>query len=148
MNEPNEKTYDIIDSEGNLVEKADFKDAITEEGKELVVGSAEKQLTEGDVKKLHKLYTTCRHPVVLACKHRLDLHVQPRHRNCEHCWFAFFNQHGELVQQLDEMHTEGNDSVIVALQGVKFLHRWRQFMSTIAKWKEENEETTDATRIS
>jgi len=129
MNEPNEKTYDIVDSDGNLVEKADKVD------------SEEKQLTSGDVKNLHKLYTTVRLPVVLACKHRLDLHEQPRHRNCEHCWFAWFNQHGEIVKQLDEMHADGQDAVIVQLQGKKFLHRWKQFMSTIARWKEENEKT-------
>ena len=127
MNEPNEKTYDIVDSDGNLVEKADKVD------------SEEKQLTSGDVKKLHKLYTTVRLPVALACKHRLDLHEQPRHRNCEHCWFAWFNQHGEIVRQLDEMHADGQDVVIVQLQGKKFLHRWRMFMATIARWKEENE---------
>lgn len=106
-----------------------------------------KQLTEGEIKLVRKKYVTIHHPRVIICKHRLDLRCPPRHANCQHCWFAFFNNHGKVVQQLDEMHTAGEDRVIVALQGVKFLHRWLQFMATIAQWKtaqEINEQVSNA----
>jgi hypothetical protein len=120
MNDPTEKTYDIVDSEGTLIEH----DGVPVVDEPAPVPVPVRQ--------------TCHLPVVKACGHRLDLHVQPSHRNCEDCWFAFFNTHGELCRQLDEMHmSEGGDSAIIQLQGVKFLHRWRQFMSTIARWKFE-----------
>lgn len=91
--------------------------------------------TVGELKLLRKQYITVQHPRVIACLHRLDMGRQPRHRNCEHCWFAWFQNHGEVVQQLDEMHTSDNDGLIIYLQGSKFYHRWRQFMATVAQWK-------------
>lgn len=100
----------------------------------------EKVLSEGELKNYRKQYVTVVLPRVLACGHRLDLGRQPRNKNCEDCWFAWFNEHGEICQQLDEMNTAHGDDVIVQLQGVKFLHRWRQFMSTVANWKQENNE--------
>ncbi len=95
--------------------------------------------TIGEIKKARKLYWTVSHPKVVACEHRLDLTRQPAHRNCQHCWFAWFNEHGEIVQQLDEMFVTGPSGVdmIIQLQGIKFYKMWRKFMSTIAKWKEE-----------
>ena len=125
MNEPTEKTYDIVDSEGTLIEH----DGVPVGDEPVPVPAPALPARQ-----------TCHLPVVKACGHRLDLHVQPSHRNCEDCWFAFFNTHGELCQQLDEMHTsEGGDSAIIQLQGAKFLHRWKQFMATIAQWKIEHE---------
>ena len=91
--------------------------------------------TPAEARKLRKLYVTVKHPRVAGCGHRLNLHKQPRHRNCQTCWFAWLNNNGKVVQQLDEMHTKGEDAIIVALQGVKFFHRFLQFMSTIAQWK-------------
>lgn len=109
---------------------------ITNAGRNLILDSeGAKRLTEYDKRRLRKMYVTVKLPRVNPCGHRLDLSTQPRMRNCQPCWFAWFQNHGEVVQQLDEMHTEGLDHVIVALQGKKFYHRWRQFMATIAQWK-------------
>ncbi len=100
------------------------------------------ELSIGERKELNKKFVTCQLPRVVACGHRLDLSRQPRHRNCETCWYAWFNSHGEVVQQLDEMlQTEQHgETLIVQLQGKKFMHRWRQFMSTVASWKPETNE--------
>ena len=131
MNEPTEKTYDIVDSEGTLIEH---------DGVPVVDSIISPTVVDEPIPAPVPVRQTCHLPVVKACGHRLDLHVQPSHRNCEDCWFAFFNTHGELCRQLDEMHTsEGGDSAIIQLQGAKFLHRWRQFMATIAQWKIEQE---------
>jgi hypothetical protein len=129
--------YDVVDPEGNVVETAEQAKAQVDEGQAALTPAP--KLSEGDLKRLRKMYITKNHPRVVACGHVLDLSRQPRHRNCEHCWFAFFNQHGEVVQQLDEMHTLGKDNEIIELQGIKFYHRWRQFMATVAQWKEANE---------
>jgi hypothetical protein len=73
----------------------------------------------------------------------LDLSRQPKHRNCESCWFAWFQNHGEIVQQLDEMHMADGDALIIQLQGEKFYHRWRQFMATVAQWQQTQTETNE-----
>ena len=105
-------------------------------------------ITPGEAKRLRKQFVTVHHPRVVHCQHRLDLNTQPRQRNCEHCWFAWFQNHGEVVQQLDEMFVADGGALIVQLQGKKFLHRWRQFMATIASWEkvaevtESNEQTS------
>jgi len=123
--------YDVVDSEGNVVETA------AEQQVEVPLEREQKAPTEGELKLLRKQYVTVQHPRVVACQHELNLSKQPTHRNCESCWFAWFNNHGELVQQLDEMHTGGNDAIIIQLQGKKFFKRWTQFMSTIAQWEKQ-----------
>jgi hypothetical protein len=128
------KFYDVVDSDGNVIETAEEQKTLEVQG--LQVKGPE--LTPGDLKKVRKMYVTIQHPRVAACLHELDLSIFPRHRNCEHCVFAWFNSHGELVQQLDEMHNLGKDDEIIQLQGIKFYKRFRQFMSTIARFKEEN----------
>lgn len=108
----------------------------------------QKELTEGELKKIRKAYVTKQHPQVIACGHSLDLDRQPTQRNCEHCWFAWFNNHGEVVQQLDEMYTSGKTDEIIILQGIKFYKMWRKFMATIAGWQrvaEVNEQGISST---
>lgn len=118
---------------------------VPEDGSEIpAVLDPKQELTEYDMRKLRKQYVTIQHPRVVACLHKLDLHLQPRHRNCEHCWWAWFNNHGEIVQQLDEMHTSGQDAVIIQLQGSKFYKRWLQFMSTVANFKLQAEQSQES----
>jgi hypothetical protein len=140
---PNEQFYDIVDSIGQVLETAEEQLAEAGENVETVVQDSiplqreQPNLSEGEKKKLRKQYVTIQHPIVKACGHTLDLSRQPRHNNCQHCVFAFFQNHGELVQQLDEMHTSGKDALIIQLQGKKFYRNWRRFMSTIANLKQE-----------
>ena len=93
--------------------------------------------TPAEMRKLRKQYVTVKYSKVIACGHSLDLSRPPRHRNCEFCIVAWFNYHGELIQQLDEMHTAGGDELIIQMQGIKFYKSWRKFMSTVAKFAEE-----------
>ncbi len=99
----------------------------------------QKVLSEGELKKLRKQYVTIQHPRVSACGHKLDMGRKPR-LNCQHCWFAFFQNHGEMVQQLDEMYTQEGKELIIQLQGIQFYDMWRKFLSTVANWKQENNE--------
>jgi hypothetical protein len=132
-----EQFYDVVDSEGAVVETAEAQQA------EAAPVEPPKPLTRRQIGAIRKQYVTIQHPRVRTCNHRLDLNAQPRHRNCQYCWFAWFNGHGEVVQQLDEMHTSGTDALIISLQGVKFLHRWLQFMATVARFKAEQQEYND-----
>lgn len=95
--------------------------------------------TPGKMKKLRKQFITVQHPKVAACGHELDLSRQPVHKNCDTCWFAWFQNHGEIVQQCDEMFQADGGKMIIQLQGKKFLHRWRQFMATMAQWQKVEE---------
>ena len=131
----NDQFYDVIDSGGNVVQTAEQQKAETAQ-------SNVTELTPGLVKKWHKQNVTVKLPRVIGkggCGHRLDLSRRPRHVNCESCLFAWFNNHGEIVQQLDEMHNNGNDAMIIELQGKKFFNQWLKFMATIAQWQLEQE---------
>jgi hypothetical protein len=128
MNEPTESIEQVKPEEP------------TAEHYELIDTTDQKPPTPAEARKLRKLYVTVRHPRVAGCGHRLNLHKQPRQRNCQTCWFAWFNNNGKIVQQLDEMHVKNEDNIIVALQGEKFFRRWLQFMSTVAQWKQQAEQ--------
>jgi hypothetical protein len=150
----NDQFYDIVDSQGNVVETAeeqrlaalqeasDTVDPVTDQAKEVVMEQAPKQLTIADIRKLNKVYVTVQCPIVAKCGHRLNLNTPPRHRNCESCWFAWLNEHGELVKTLVNTHVE-NPQIIVQVQGAKFLKRFRQFMSTLAAWQKQQEEANE-----
>jgi hypothetical protein len=106
-----------------------------------IIADEKPKLTRSEIKKLRRQFVTVIHPRVAGCMHRYTPDRQPRHRNCEHCWFAFFQNHGNLVQTTDELHsTEGGIQMIVDLQGIKFLRRFRQFMATVAQWKAAQEQ--------
>lgn len=100
-----------------------------------LIEGPQKVLTPIEIRKLRKLCVTRHLPKVKGCGHKLDLEFQPTKRNCEFCWFAWFQNHGEICKQLNEMHTAGADNIIIELQGKKFLHRYLQFMSTLAQWQ-------------
>jgi hypothetical protein len=133
MQELTKAEQELADKEYEIIEAP-------EDGSEIpAVLDPKQELTESEIRKLRKQYVTVQHPKVLVCKHTLDLSRQPKHRNCQHCWWAWLNNHGEIVQQLDEMHTSGQDALIIQLQGEKFFKRFLQFMSTVANFKLEAE---------
>jgi len=139
--------YDVVDSEGNVVETAEEQRIEANENVpvEIPLERPKPQLSPGEIKKLRKQYVTRRLPKVNICGHRLDLGSQPRHRNCQYCWFAWFQNHGEIVQQLDEMFVADGGKLIIQLQGTKFFQRWRMFMATVAQWKKQMEEANAET---
>jgi hypothetical protein len=95
-------------------------------------------LTKAEYKAgMRKEYTVRHRP--LPCGHKLVAGHAPRHRNCDACWFTFFQVHGDLTKAVDEAYnsqgTEVGRELIKQLRGTKFLRNFLKFMSTIALMK-------------
>ena len=123
-----DKTYDIVDSSGNIVEEAN-------PAPEPVIP----KLTKAEIGKIRKQYITVKNPRVIICKHRLNLKSQPRHRNCENCWWAWFQNNGEMVKTADDAYQSGHPEIIVMLQGQKFFEYFVKFMATVARLESQIE---------
>lgn len=103
----------------------------------LLAGEAPKPPTEGELRLLRKQFITMQHSKVAGCGHKYDPERQPRHRNCDFCWLAFFQNHGEIVQTTDEIFQTRGKHLIIELQGKVFFNNFLKFMSTVNKIKEE-----------
>lgn len=96
------------------------------------------QMTLRQFKALRGKYFTVRHKRMEPCGHRLDQVTEPRN-NCEFCWFAFFQTHGELVQTADKAAMEQGIDFLDKMRGVKWRKMFLRFMSTVAMFKKEME---------
>jgi hypothetical protein len=78
--------------------------------------------------------------VLPMCGHKFAPGSEPRFSNCESCWFAFFQVHGDLTKAVTELvHEHGMDSV-KQVRGEKFAKNFIKFMATIAQWKTQVDE--------
>lgn len=91
-------------------------------------GTAKKPLTRKEWKNLMRLYFTVRRPVVEGCGHKIEVERPPKN-NCEVCWFAWFNNHGEIVQST----LQADKRFVVQIFGEKFLKMFNRFMATVAR---------------
>lgn len=94
-------------------------------------------------KAMHDEFTV-KHPLIPMCGHEFVKGVEPRHRNCEPCWFTFFNAHGELTQAADEVFSKFGIAGVRQLRGPKFAKNFTKFMSTLAAWKKATEDAKEA----
>ncbi len=97
------------------------------------------QMTLRQFKALRAKYFTVKHKRMDPCGHRLDAMNEPRN-NCEFCWFAFFQTHGELVQTTDRAYQEQGTEFLDRTRGQKYRKMFLRFMSTIAMFKKEMED--------
>jgi hypothetical protein len=93
------------------------------------------EITRAEYKKAMRETFTVKHKVIPACNHKFVPGHEPQHRNCEHCWFVFFQTHGELTQSVEELFQKHGKQPVIALKGVKFFDNWLKFMSTVAAFK-------------
>jgi hypothetical protein len=102
-------------------------------------------LTKAEYKAGMRSQFTIRHRP-LPCGHKLAAGQPPRHRNCEACWFTFFQVHGELTKAVEEAYnsqgTEVGRELVKQLRGSKFLSNFLKFMSTVAALKSQMETQT------
>jgi hypothetical protein len=104
--------------------------------------SAPRQVSWAELKQLRGQYFTVRHGRVYPCGHRFDKITEPR-TNCEYCWYNWLNSHGELIQSVDRAFQEQGKDFVIKLRGEKFLRMFLRYMSTIAKFKAEEEEKNE-----
>jgi len=100
----------------------------------------QKPLTERQFRQLRNLYFTVRHTLVKECGHKIDMINEPRHRNCETCYWAWFSAHGELVQVADRALQEQGKSFLVKMRGRHFYEMFVRYMSTLARFKKEQDD--------
>jgi len=107
----------------------------------------EVEITRGEYKEDRRLHFTVRHNRLPSCGHKFDPNGEPRHRNCEMCWFAFFQVHGELTQGLDELFAQHGEKGLLQVRGKKFVKNFLRFMSTLAQWKKTADTSKNATGV-
>lgn len=90
-----------------------------------------KKLSRKEYKELMRKFFTVRRPTVQGCGHKIDPESEPK-GNCETCWFAWFNTHGDLIKALVEMDQQHGPETIIRMRGLKFYKNWRKFMATVA----------------
>lgn len=92
-----------------------------------------KEITYHEYKTMMRQFFTVRNGIVQNCGHKIGTDQEPKYKNCEECWFAFFNTHGEFVQAVDEAYNEHGPAFIEKMKGTKFTRMYLAFMSTVAQ---------------
>ena len=115
-------------------------DPRTEELESRLNAEPQKPLTERQFRQLRGQYFTVRHHRVQPCGHLLDQINEPTFRNCEGCWFVFFNSHGPLVEVTDKALQEQGFRFLDKMRGRTYRKMFTRFMSTIARMKKESDE--------
>lgn len=100
------------------------------------------QITRAEYKEYMRKHVTRRYTRLPLCGHRFAPNDEPRHRNCESCWFTFFQVHGELTQEVEKAYQEHGPALITQARGPKFLKKFLVFMGTLAQWKNATEAAT------
>lgn len=113
----------------------DFKDGIKSEG------LVPEELNYRDELRMRQIpfhpgsAGTIKYQRVSMCGHKLILNREPKHRNCESCWFTFFSLHKELVESCDGVFKQFGENGLRKIRGPKFASNYVKFMATLAQWK-------------
>lgn len=97
-------------------------------------------LNESQYRILRGKYFTVKHVLIEICGHKIDMINEPRHRNCEYCWWAWLSAHGELVETVDRALREQGETFLIKMRGKHFLTMFRRYMSTVARFQKEAQE--------
>lgn len=95
-----------------------------------------KQMTRQVWKQMMRMHFTVRRATVKSCGHKINIESDPRN-NCDECWFAYFNNNGQMTKIADECFTEAGRDVLERSRGKKFVKYFLKFMSTIARFQRE-----------
>lgn len=88
-------------------------------------------ITERLLRFLRGKYFTVRHIPLNECGHMLDMINEPRHRNCENCWFQFFNTHPQLVEVADQFFRTHGRKPMEGMRGKKWVVMFLRYMATV-----------------
>jgi hypothetical protein len=92
------------------------------------------------VGELRKYNQTIRFPRITECGHKYEEYREPR-RNCEWCYFAWLNAHGEIVQLADKVFQEEGKDMLIKVKGEKFVKFWLRYMRTVAEFVKHQKES-------
>ena len=95
------------------------------------------KITPRLLKSMRGHYFTVKHPT-LTCGHKLDLINFPK-RNCDGCFFHFFNTHPQLVEVTDQFYRAHGKGPLVGMRGEKYFRAFVRYMVTIIRLKEEHD---------
>lgn len=93
------------------------------------------EITRAAYKKYQREQVTRVYQRIPMCGHKFAPQAKPRHRNCESCWFTFFQVHGEFTQSVEELYAKHGKQPVTALLGETLLHNFLKFMSSVAAIK-------------
>lgn len=97
-------------------------------------------MTERQFRELRGKYFTVRHHRVQPCGHKADSLNEPRHRNCQSCWFMFFESHPQLVEVTDRAFIEHGTRFLDRMRGKAYTKWFGRFMATKLRLKQEMDE--------
>lgn len=120
-----------IETHAETAEQIEANSAVIEANPD--TPAEQKPPTRRELGRLRRQYFTRELPTVTGCGHKADPMREPKN-NCQYCWFTFFNNHGELVQAVDELWRK-EPGILVGLKGNKFAKNFLKFMATLAQWK-------------
>jgi hypothetical protein len=118
------------------------------------------QLTKTQIKQLLRVHFTVRRGKAQPCGHKLSsinipnekgeatvfITSDPR-KNCDSCWFTYFNTNGQMTQIADECFREAGRDVLERSRGKRFVKYFLRFMSTIARFQREAAERAEANGV-
>jgi len=102
-------------------------------------------ITRKQFKEYLRWHFTVRRSIVKACGHKINLtsFADPRH-NCDSCWFAYFQNNGQMTQIADECFQNAGRDVLERSRGKRFVKYFLRIMSTIARFQREAAEAQKA----
>jgi hypothetical protein len=111
------------------------------------------QMTRKVWKQMMRTYFTIRRGKAQPCGHKLSsinvpnekgeatvfITSDPR-KNCDSCWWTYFNTNGQMTQIADECFREAGRDVLERSRGKRFVKYFLRFMSTIARFQKESQD--------
>jgi hypothetical protein len=99
------------------------------------------------MRQLRGQYFTVRHIPLTDCGHKMDVINEPRHRNCENCWWQWLNFHPQLVQTVNEAWQEHGKAFVIRLRGRHFAKMFGRYMASVRHFMEQEEKAKQACEI-
>lgn len=101
-------------------------------------------------KQMMRMHFTIRRGKAQPCEHKLSsinvpnekgentifITSDPR-KNCDSCWFTYFNTNGQMTNIADECFREAGRDILERSRGKRFVKYFLRFMSTIARFQRE-----------
>lgn len=118
------------------------------------------QMTRQVWKQMMRMHFTVRRGTAPGCGHKLSsinvpnekgentlfITSDPR-KNCDSCWFTYFNTNGQMTNIADECFREAGRDVLERSRGKRFVRYFLRFMSTIARFQREAAEKAAANGV-